>query len=201
MTAIYRARYSRTVRYAAGVAVIFHALLLILSPPFDFKVYSMEEGPPELIEVQAEIELPKGPPPEPPMPPQRFEAAKGDESEEDELPDYDPEAFFNSTLAPRRTQHDIEFVSWDKMPVQVKLYSPVYPELARQAGIQGTVRIAILIDEAGKVIEARVETSEVTPAMERAAIRAAFKSRFEPARQRDRAVRSWVVVPFEFRLR
>ncbi|MCP4247324.1 MAG: TonB family protein, partial [bacterium] len=55
-------------------------------------------------------------------------------------------------------------------------------------------------DKEGKVVDATVVASDVTPAMERAALAAARKCTFKPAEQQGKPVKVAVVIPFEFRL-
>jgi protein TonB len=77
---------------------------------------------------------------------------------------------------------------------------PEYPTLAREAGIEGVVFVKVRINESGKVVAACVLSSDVTESMNRAALEAALKCEFEPAKQGDKAVPVDVVIPFEFRL-
>lgn len=44
----------------------------------------------------------------------------------------------------------------DRPPRLLKSVSPRYPEEARKAGVEGTVRLEITVDETGKVVETRV---------------------------------------------
>ena len=92
------------------------------------------------------------------------------------------------------------FLAFDEPPALLDFVSPVYPPLARDAGIEGTVAIRVLVDEQGKVISADVLQSDVTPAMERAALAAAKKCRFRPAKQRTIPVKAHVMIPFQFQL-
>jgi protein TonB len=82
----------------------------------------------------------------------------------------------------------------------VEFVSPEYPPLARDAGIEGTVAIRVLVNEEGKVVSADVLQSDVTPAMERAALAAAKQCRFRPAKQRTIPVKAHVMIPFQFQL-
>jgi len=46
------------------------------------------------------------------------------------------------------------FLAFDEPPELIDFVTPEYPELARQAGFEGTVRVRVLVDEAGNVVEA-----------------------------------------------
>ncbi len=77
---------------------------------------------------------------------------------------------------------------------------PEYPEIAKQAGIEGITHIVMLIDIDGSVIEVKVAKSSGNQLLDQSAITAAWQSRFTPAKQRDRYVRVWVSRTFTFRL-
>ena len=93
-----------------------------------------------------------------------------------------------------------DFVAFDSPPVLVHAEPPEYPDLARQAEADGTVTVVVTIDVTGRVINARVHDSDTIEALEQAAINAAYKFLFEPAKQRDVPVPCQILVPFEFSL-
>jgi protein TonB len=76
---------------------------------------------------------------------------------------------------------------------------PVYPRAARLRGAQGTTLLRVLVSRAGAVQEAQVETTSQDADLDRAALAAVRRWRFEPL-----AVASgegvWVRIPIEFRL-
>ncbi|MEJ2722119.1 MAG: energy transducer TonB, partial [bacterium] len=92
------------------------------------------------------------------------------------------------------------FLAFVEPPEMIRFVAPEYPPLARRAGFEGRVRVVVLVGEDGTVLDARIAGSEVSAAMDRAALDAARRCRFEPARQRTRPVKARVVIPFEFRL-
>lgn len=77
---------------------------------------------------------------------------------------------------------------------------PVYPRLAEQAGIEGTVWIKALVLKDGKVQKTVVYKSSGTRSLDEAALDAAKKCRFKPAIQNGRPVAVWVAWPYYFRL-
>jgi periplasmic protein TonB len=93
-----------------------------------------------------------------------------------------------------------EFYAFDEAPVLIRFVNPVYPDLARQAGIEGTVLLDVLVGDDGKVIEATVAQSDVTTAMEKAAEQAAMQFLFKPAKQRTVPVEAHIAVPIRFKL-
>ena len=92
------------------------------------------------------------------------------------------------------------FVPYEKGPEIVRKVSPVYPEIARKAGIQGPVRVTIWVDREGKPREVRVAESDAE-VLNQAAMEAAKQYLFTPAIMNDRPVSVWVSLPFVFRLK
>ncbi len=74
-----------------------------------------------------------------------------------------------------------------------------YPPLLRDAGIGGTVKVWLFIDEHGDVQNQVVNESSGHEALDAAALRVAPVFRFTPALNRDKAVPVWVSLPITFR--
>lgn len=74
-----------------------------------------------------------------------------------------------------------------------------YPEMARLAGMQGTVVVVVTVGPAGRVTEAAV-LKGVHPLLDRPALAAARKLVFAPGTQRGIPVKCQVAVPFRFYL-
>jgi periplasmic protein TonB len=91
-----------------------------------------------------------------------------------------------------------EFVAYEEAPVLISLPAPVYPDMARQAEVEGVVQVRMLVGKDGKVKDAIV-TDHVTM-LDDAAIDAAKKAVFKPALQQHRPVEVWVQVPMRFTL-
>jgi protein TonB len=76
---------------------------------------------------------------------------------------------------------------------------PVYPQLARTAGIQGIVTVEILIDETGRVLSANATGGH--PLLRQEAERAAFRTRFSPTLLSNQPVKAKGIITFNFVLR
>lgn len=92
-----------------------------------------------------------------------------------------------------------QYVYVDELPVPIERAAPVYPEAARQAGVQGLVTVQALVDSAGVVRETRVVRS--IPALDSAAVESVRRWRFKPATANGRPTAVWVAVPVQFTLR
>jgi protein TonB len=77
--------------------------------------------------------------------------------------------------------------------------SPKYTTQARQAEIEGVVRVEVTVDETGKVIAARV-LSGLGYGLDEAAIEAAKATTFEPATHCGKPVVGTKIIPFRFSL-
>lgn len=91
-----------------------------------------------------------------------------------------------------------DFVAVEEMPVLIQIPAPVYPEMARQAEVEGTVMVRALVGKDGKVQDAFV--TEGVPMLNDSAIEAARKAVFKPALQQHKPVAVWVQIPMRFSL-
>lgn len=78
---------------------------------------------------------------------------------------------------------------------------PEYPALAQQNGWHGTVLLRITIDEAGSVVEAKIETSSGFAILDSAAKKAVEAWRAQPAKKNGRSIRTVELLPVIFRPR
>ncbi|MHB2149714.1 energy transducer TonB [Calditrichota bacterium LG25] len=92
-----------------------------------------------------------------------------------------------------------EYIAVSQKPKPVKQVKPIYPDLARKAGVEGTVVVRILIDTKGNVEKAEIFKS--IPMLDEAALAAAKQFKFIPGKQRDKNVKVWMAIPFIFRLK
>jgi TonB family protein len=91
-----------------------------------------------------------------------------------------------------------DYVAYEKEPELVSMQEPVYPELAREAGVEGTVLIRVLVGEDGFVKDEIIIQS--VSMLDDNAAAAAKTAVFKPALQKDKPVAVWMVIPIEFRL-
>lgn len=94
-----------------------------------------------------------------------------------------------------------EFVPFDELPVPINPGIPPYPELARKAGIEGTVWVKALVDKKGKVRDAIVvKESGAKAGFEEAALQHAYTINYKPAISNGQPIAVWVTYPVHFRL-
>jgi len=193
--------YNRYLRYSFLGALIVHFLIFYFTPPFEFKPYVLREEIFEAVDLPDQLDIPP-PPKDISQPAIPMEAEEGEEVDEeaeiaptsfDRIEDVPPPP-------PPPSEQAQDFYAFDEAPVLIRYVSPRYPDLARQAGTEGTVLLRVLIGEDGKVISVDIINSDVTAVMNREAIKAAKQFLFKPAKQRTIPVRAYMAVPIRFKL-
>jgi protein TonB len=79
--------------------------------------------------------------------------------------------------------------------------APAYPALSRRMGEQGRVLLRVYVHADGSVGQVEIAESSGFERLDRAAREAVARWRFVPARQGERPVAAWVLVPISFSLR
>lgn len=91
-----------------------------------------------------------------------------------------------------------EYVYVEELPEAITKAQPVYPDLAREAGVDGTVMVQALVGKDGKVKDTKVVKS--IPMLDAAAVAAVKQWVFKPALSNNKPVAVWVAVPVRFSL-
>ena len=197
----FKAGYNRYLRNSLYATLVLHFVGIYFSPPFEFKPYVLKEQEFVVIDTAEDFELPP-PPKEIDQPVVPIAAEEGEEVDEDT--EIAPTSFDRienlPPPPPPPSESSSDFYAFDEPPVLIRYAAPTYPALARQAGIEGTVLLRVIVGTDGKVESASVIQSDVTPAMEKAALAAARKFLFKPAKQRTVPVRASMAVPIRFKL-
>lgn len=77
---------------------------------------------------------------------------------------------------------------------------PRYPMIARRNGVEGTVRLKVLVTQDGRAAQVQLDQTSGSSALDTAALEAVRKWQFVPARRGQEAIESWVLVPVVFKL-
>ena len=194
--------------FALGVIVVL-TVALKLYPRFDSDRFtgaaSAFEDLVEDIHIPEtrQLELPP-PPPRPSIP---IESEDEDLAQDITIEETMPDDFEAWEAPPMLDSDgpDIRFIPYDEAPTPVGGYAAilsklVYPEIARRAGIEGTVVLRIFVSRKGFVQEVIVEKGVPDTGLDEAAMRAVRQVRFNPAKQRDRALGVWMFIPISFKL-
>jgi len=92
-----------------------------------------------------------------------------------------------------------EYVYVEELPEAVTKVPPAYPDLAREANVDGTVMVQALVGKDGHVKDTRVVKS--IPMLDASAVAAVKQWVFKPALSNNKPVAVWVAVPVRFSLR
>lgn len=94
----------------------------------------------------------------------------------------------------------VKFIPYDDPPLPLTPIRPKYPEIAQEAGIEGTVVVQVFVDENGLVDEAVILQGVPNSELDEAAAEAIKAVRFDPAKQKGKPVGVWISIPVNFRL-
>lgn len=208
---------------AASFAAAVHGALLFgfpkspqapVVPKEDKHVYPVDlmppEDPPPVVETAVSDSGPKSPPeapvirsPEPPT----VEVVSIFTMPKPEVQPFDRDAAINvipTDVGPTGSKlgdglSAVSFVNLDKSPRTRLQPSPIYPHAAKAAGLHGEVVVEFMVDESGRVHDARVVSSS-DRVFEENALRAVAKWVFEPGRRNNEVVRFRMSVPIVFKL-
>ncbi|HID39367.1 MAG TPA: energy transducer TonB [Calditrichaeota bacterium] len=186
---------------------IIGALLIIIGVFYSFKKFESGFQLPEQPDITIEtIEIPQTRQIQKPPPPSRPSIPV--EAEDDEVVDdvtiEDTDVSFEAMEElppppPPEEDEVFEFFAVSEKPVLIHKEKPIYPDLAKKAGIEGMVVVLVTIGKDGIVEDAKIYKS--LPMLDEAALAAAKKCRFKPAKQRDKFVRVKMTIPFHFKLK
>jgi protein TonB len=205
--------------FEIGLALSLGLLVLLFTIPLE------SESSLEIVESKQEVVLVEeveqtrqvDRPPPPPRAPAPIEVANEQVTEEIELDfDMDLDLSESATAPPApppppaapepepEPQEPEIFVVVEQPPrliggiqgVQEQLH---YPEIARRAGIEGTVFVQFVVDENGNVVDPFCIRDPGGQTCEEA-LRVVRDSKFEPGRQRGQAVKVRFSIPVKFRL-
>ncbi|MCC6650275.1 MAG: TonB family protein [Candidatus Eisenbacteria bacterium] len=87
----------------------------------------------------------------------------------------------------------------DVLPELIYRVPLEYPQIAREAGVDGTVMVQLLVDTNGVVVNALVKKS--IPMLDGAALKCVRQWRFKPAFSNGRPVSTWIGAPVLFDLK
>ena len=139
--------------------------------------------------------------PDPPARPSVPMASEDEFFDEDiTIEDTNADNFDFEAPPPPKKWPKIKFVPYDKKPEPKFAINPTYPEIAKEAGIEGTVYIEAGIDEKGNVVSAAVLKGVPNTGLDEAALEAVLRSKWKPARQRDKKVAVKITIPIKFQL-
>lgn len=194
--------YPVNVRLAGLLGIVLVIIIFIIFPRF---LASVEfEGVDQIIIENIDIpqtqQIDNTPPPaRPSIPVPSDDEDIADDLTLDEL-DFDDFSNLDAPPPPP-SGPKVVFIPYDDPPVALSPIRPTYPEIAQEAGIEGVVVVQAFIDKKGRVKETLILKGVPNTGLDEAAMEAIRKTRFRPAKQRERAVGVWISIPVNFKLK
>ena len=198
---LFKKQYTPTLRWSVLGALVVLVLVVYLMPEFRPEAYRLRENVIVVTDVEVEAPVVDDPPPAVSAPKPIIIAPSDDLSLEPvEVPDIDklllPVPPPGGWVLPG---NDTPFVASAEKPALLRGAVADYPEMARLAGMQGTVVVKVLVAPDGSVERAEI-LKGVHPLLNQPALKAAKKFVFKPGTQRGVPVQCWMAIPFRFGL-
>ncbi len=201
-------RYPLRMRFIVIGVIGLIVLVFYAFPRFLGDRQVFEQRIDEVIET---IDIPPTQQFEAPPPPSRpsipVESEDEDIAEDITIEETDLESFeWEAPPPPPDEGPTIRFIPYDEPPEPIGGYVTIqrnvhYPEIAQEAGIEGTVIVQAFVDKKGRVQETVILKGIPNTGLDEAAADAIKRTRWRPAKQRDRPVGVWISVPVNFRLK
>ena len=201
-------RYPLRVRFITAGVVGFLVLVFYVFPRF------LSDGAgavTRIDEVVETIDIPPTQQLEIPPPPARpsipVESEDEDIAEDITIEETELESFeWDAPPPPPDEGPTIRFIPYDEPPVPIGGYLAIqrnvrYPEIAQEAGIEGSVIVQAFVDKRGRVKETVILKGIPNTGLDEAATDAIRRTLFTPAKQRDRPVGVWISIPVNFKLK
>ena len=197
-----KVKYPIVVRLTTLIGISLVILNFLLFPRFgsSLEFEDIEQVIIENIDIPQTQQIDNTPPPaRPSIPVPSDDEDIADDLTLDEL-DFDDFSNLDAPPPPP-SGPKVVFIPYDDPPVAMSPIRPRYPEIAQEAGIEGVVVVQAFIDEKGRVKETLILKGVPNTGLDEAAMEAIRKTRFRPAKQRERAVGVWISIPVNFRLK
>ena len=197
-----KAKYPIIVRLTTLLGISLVILNFLLFPRFGntLEFEDIEQVIIENIDIPQTQQIDNTPPPaRPSIPVPSDDEDIADDLTLDEL-DFDDFSNLDAPPPPP-SGPKVVFIPYDDPPVAMSPIRPRYPEIAQEAGIEGVVVVQAFIDEKGRVKETLILKGVPNTGLDEAAMEAIRKTRFRPAKQRERSVGVWISIPVNFRLK
>tara|TARA_B100000941_G_scaffold277412_1_gene240880 strand:+ start:1624 stop:2247 length:624 start_codon:yes stop_codon:yes gene_type:complete len=195
--------YPIRIRAISLITILLITVVFYFSPRLKENITSIEKFIPQDIESivvppteQMQIEKPPARPSVPVASEDEFldDDITIEETDLDDLEDWD------APPPPPDQGRKVKFIPYDKAPVPISPIRPEYPEIAMEAGIEGTVIVQAFINNKGVVEDTMILKGIPNTGLNEAALEAVKRTRWKPARQRDKKVGVWMSIPINFKL-
>ncbi len=197
-----KAKYPIVIRVTALIGIGLIIVNFLLFPRFgnNLEFEDVDQVIIENIDIPQTQQIDNTPPPaRPSIPVPSDDEDIADDLTLDEL-DFDDFSNLDAPPPPP-SGPKVVFIPYDDPPQPMTSIRPTYPEIAQEAGIEGVVVVQAFIDKKGRVKETLILKGVPNTGLDEAAMEAIRRTRFKPAKQRERAVGVWISIPVNFKLK
>jgi len=197
-----KAKYPIVIRFTALIGIGLIIVNFLLFPRFgnNLEFEDIDQVIIENIDIPQTQQIDNTPPPaRPSIPVPSDDEDIADDLTLDEL-DFDDFSNLDAPPPPP-SGPKVVFIPYDDPPQPMTSIRPTYPEIAQEAGIEGVVVVQAFIDKKGRVKETLILKGVPNTGLDEAAMEAIRRTRFKPAKQRERAVGVWISIPVNFKLK
>ncbi|MBI2619411.1 MAG: energy transducer TonB [Ignavibacteriales bacterium] len=195
----YRTTFEVALIIALSLMIVAFKFFPDIKPPT--KILKVEQ---EIVDVEdIDITKQENRPPPPPRPPIPIEAPSDEALDDVEIASSELRPSDEAPPPPTEDE-EIYFVAVEDLPEPVGGIAAiqaavVYPEIAKRAGVEGTVYVEAFVDEGGNVTRTTV-VKGIGAGCDEAAQSAVMKTKFKPGKQRGKPVKVRMSIPIRFRL-
>lgn len=203
-----RRTYKKVFSICTFISFVAHSTVAILYPTFqaDATTHQKKQIVIENVDIPETRQIKRPPPPPRPAVPIETESDDVPDDVTIESTDLDfDEAPVNLPPPPapgqqkeRQQEEILEFFAVEQKPTVTHKVLPVYPEIARKAGLTGKVFLRFKVGKDGRVSDVQVLKGQEI--FRQAAIDAIMQYKFKPAIQNDKSVAVWMNQMFTFNL-
>ena len=201
-----RRRYNKVFGICTAITFILHMAVAVIFPTFEASASNRQKKQLiiENVDIPETRQIKRPPPPPRPAVPIETESEDVPDDVTIESTDLDfDDALVDLPPPPppgseEEEEEILEFYMVEQKPELVHYVAPVYPEIARKAGLTGKVFLKFLVDKTGRVSNVSVLRGQEI--FRQAAIDAILQFKFKAAQQNDKPVSVWMTQPISFRL-
>lgn len=201
-----RRRYNKVFGICTAITFILHTAVAVIFPTFEASASNRQKKQLiiENVDIPETRQIKRPPPPPRPAVPIETESEDVPDDVTIESTDLDfDDALVDLPPPPppgseEEEEEILEFYMVEQKPELVHSVAPVYPEIARKAGLTGKVFLKFLVDKTGRVSNVSVLRGQEI--FRQAAIDAILQFKFKAAQQNDKPVSVWMTQPISFRL-
>jgi len=208
-------KYPLVIRVSLVIALLALTGLMLAIPKFKREAQAVQKQVQRDVETESVVTEQQvqtsAPPSKATVPIQSEDESLADENVDFQQQDFDNYKADEWSAPPPEPEKDQgnnkgrRFIAFDQPPKPIGGRAAIqnnikYPEMAREAGIEGQVIVDVFIDKNGNVTKAEIKKGIPNTGLNEAAVNALKRTSFKPAMQRDRKVGVWYTIPVRFRL-